>query len=639
MGRSIPEATIAVGRVRSMPFGRARAEAAARQVRLIEAEGPDEVRAYALESLVEALTWIGEPSQAVVPFIKLLRWWDAHPELFDTGDQNILFWEFGWIVADMCRNPSISVDRVERTLDDMERRFALANRGGERVWSCRLDWELLRHGPNLESVFTTWLTKPIDGEDSCPACHQEHHADYLVEIGDLEGAAAILEAALSADLNCSREPASILALLAWCYLELGRLDDVERILPQAASEIRTCTSMSVLVAYCRLFEVYARGVQLDRAIALLPKIIEGVAAATPYVRLEAWRHVLAARNSLMSEFDRELQLPDLMLDSVEAVMKKVGKEALELTEAFDNRHGNQVQANRLLKVLQKGFVARPLVLAEVSAPPAKLTNNRVAVAAPPAPEDELVELAEESFRAGRHASAARLYAQAADQAQAAGRLTQAGWCWAEAARNWQEVKQVDEATRHYVKAQARLKAAQVSLEEIAPLFVTWAPAVRKEDYSLFLDLARQDYPTPAQTGPRPLEEVLPVALQAGMPVSTLLRRYMLARADLNDAVARVMARFGRVADRRTALTLAEQSASRYSSLGRTDDAAHAWWLAGKVAARLDDESADASFTMAMQSFRSTGQRNRRFGQQVARDYAKYLITHGRTEQALELLSP
>ena len=622
-----------------MPFGRARAEAAARQVRLIEAEGPDEVRAYALESLVEALTWIGEPSQAVVPFIKLLRWWDAHPELFDTGDQNILFWEFGWIVSDMCRNPAMSVERVERTIDDMERRFALANRGGERVWSCRLDWELLRRGPNLESVFNTWLTKPVDGEDSCPACHQEHHADYLVEIGDLEGAVAILEAALASDLNCSREPASILAMLAWCYLEMGMLEDVERLLPQVAAEIRTCTSMSVLVAYCRLFEVLARGDQSERAIALLPKIIEGVGTATAYVRLEAWRHVLAARTSLLDEFDYPLQLPDLTLDCVEAVMRKVGDEALELTKAFDDRHGNAVQAARLRQALQKTMSARPLVLVEASGPSARPDNHLVVAAARPAPEDETVALAEESFRAGCHATAAMLYARAADQAQAAGRLAQAGWCWAESARNWQQVKDIDQATGDYVKAQARLKAAQVTLEEIAPLFVAWAPAVRKLDYKLFVDLARQHYPTPAQTGPRPLEDVLSAALAAGMPTSPLIRRYMLARADINDALARVLARFGPVVDRRAALSMAEESATRYTALGRTDAAAHAWWLAGKVAARLGEDSADAHFNMAMQTFRSTGQRNRRFSHQVAKEYARYLLAQGREEQAFELLVP
>ena len=624
-----------------MPFGRARAEAAARQVRVIEAEGPDEVRAYALESLIEALTWIGESKQALVPFVKLLRWWDAHPEFFDAGDQNILFWEFGWIVNDMCRDPEVPMARVDRTLDDMERRFSLADRGLERVWSCRLDWELLRCGPKLDQTFATWLTMPVDEEDSCPACHQEHHADYLLQCGDLTGAVAVLEAALASDVSCSREPASMLAMLAWCYLELGQMDDAERILPQATAEIRAATSMSVLVAHSRLFEVYARGGQADHALGLMEKIVEGMAVATPYVRLETWRHVLAGIRCL-ADGDRPVELSGLPVETVAGLAEYAEAEARALTEAFDTRHGNTAQADRLQRSLTAGPAVRPLVLGVVQ-PVAPKQVNHVADLADPAktiaPADTTWARAEAQFAAGNHEAAAILYRRAGDEAQNAGLLSQAGWCWAEAARNWQELGRRDSAAHDYVKAQARLKAAGTDLEEITAMFVAWAPAVQKEDYRTFVDLALADYPTPAQAGSSPIEDILPIALEAGLAASALIRKYVLARAELRDAVARVMARWGGAADRRTALGMAEESASRFSALGRTDDAAHAWWLAGKVAARLRDDSADTNFMMAIQGFKSTGRRNRRFCEQVAVEYAHHLVATGRPHQAGELLIP
>jgi len=641
MGRSVPEATIAVGRIRSMPFGRSRAEAAARQVRLIETEGPDEVRAYALESLVEALTWIGEPDKAVVTFIKLLRWWDAHPENFDIGDQNILFWEFGWIVNDLSRNPDVPPERVDRSLDDMERRFSLASRGMERVWSCRLEWEMLRHGPNMEKVFTTWLTMPLDDEDSCPACHQEHHADYMLETGDIAGAVAILEAAISSELSCSREPASMLSTLAWCYLELDRLDDLDSILSHAQAEITAATSMSVLVAHARLFEVFARGGNLTRAMSAMPKITESLATATPYIRLETLRHLIAGTFSLVEQGYGGAEMGQT---TVADFAREALAEAEELTVAFDHRHGNQVQADRLASARSARPSSRPVGV--VALTPTGPIHNSVQPAPFTARRSTTLDEAEEAFQAGEHQLAADLYRMAADEAQEQGWLRQAGWCWAEAARNSQEASDFARASHDYMEAHSRLKAAGATLEEIAPMFIAWAPAVREQDYRQFVHLALEEYPTPAWTK-ADLEEMIageetPMAhlafLQASIVGSPLVKRYLLARAELRDAVARVMATWGDTRDKQTALEMAEESASRFTAVGRTEAAAHSWWLAGKLAAMLRDESADANFSMALQGFKSTGVRNRRFGVQASRDYAVFLASTGHKGKAEQILA-
>jgi len=642
MGRSVPEATLAVGRIRAMPFGRSRAEAAARQVRLIEAEGPDEVRAYALESLVEALIWIGESGKAMAPFVKLLRWWDTHPEQFDIGDQNILFWEFGWIVNDLCRNPDVPVERVDRTLDDMERRFSLANRGIERVWSCRLEWEVLRAGENLEQTFTTWLTMPLDDEDSCPACHQEYYADYLLEIGDLESAVAILEAAVAAELTCSREPAAILAMLAWCYVELDRLDDLDKILPHAITEVRATTSISVLVAHGRLFEVFARGANPSRAASLIPKIVEGLATASPYQRLETLRHLLAGAGSLVEQGFGDYPT-DTDMGPMTEFARDVDVQAQELSEAFDRRHGTDVQARRLAKARMAKPTSRPVGVIPVASP--DVVENSIDIPYQPIHRSPTLDEAEEAFQVGDHRLAADLYRVAAGEAQEAGWLAESGWCWAEAARNAQEVGQPVRAAHDYVEAHARLKASGVSLEEIAPMFIAWAPGVGEREYRTFVRLALEEYPTPAWVN-GDIEEVMAgdetslahlAFMQAGLIGSPLVKRYLLARAELRDAVARVMATWGDAHDNQSALEMAEESATRFSTLGRTEAAAHSWWLAGKVAANLRDKSADTNFTMALQGFMSTGQRNRRYGVRAAGDYATFLKSTGQKDKAAQIL--
>ncbi|MDR2975284.1 MAG: hypothetical protein LBV00_11340 [Propionibacteriaceae bacterium] len=650
MARSVPEATIAVGRIRAMPFGRSRVEEAARQVRLIDAEGPDEVKAYALESLVEALTWSGQPGKAVAPFIKLLRWWDRRPDLFDRGDQNILFWEFGWIVSDLARTASVPVSQVDRTLDDMERRFSLASRGMERVWAARLEWELLRHGPGLDEVFTTWLTMPVDDEDSCLACHEERHADYLLEVGDIDGAIVTIEAALTAELECSREPASMLAMLAWSYVERGRLDDADRVLPQALSHLRQATSLSLMVAYARLFEVFARGGNPDRAVELLPRLREGLTIATDYVRLQTWRHLLAGGLSLRAHGLGGHPIAGGPVDqsTIDELVSHLQREAVTMSQAFDLRHGSSVQAERLARAQATSPTARPLVAARAdeTAPPVNHRAPSTNRATPPkagsrvraTARDSLRAKADQAFSDGRHAAAVDLYKRAAEQAQTDGRLLDAGWCWAEAARNEQESGDRNQAGRDYIQAQARLRAAGVSIEEIAPMFVAWAPAVGHQDYAAFVKLALQDYPSPAHPDGQEAIEELPAPVRNHLLGSPLVRRYLLSQAALRDAVARVMATWGDRSDTESAVAMAEESASRFSSLGRTEAASHAWWLAARLAAQLDRDSVNGDYAMAIQGFVSTGERNHAFGRKASQEYAAFLRARGESERADEILN-
>ncbi|MCL2785426.1 MAG: hypothetical protein FWD55_08360 [Propionibacteriaceae bacterium] len=639
MGRSIAEATMAVGRVRAMPFGRARAEAAAQQARLIEVEGPDEVLAYALESLVEALTWMGESDKALVPFIRLLRWWDTHPEHFDTGDQNILFWEFGWIINDLSRTASVPIERVDRTLDDMERRFRLANRGMERVWNCRLEWDMIRGSESLEKTFTTWLTMPIDEEDSCPACHKEHHANYLIETGDLVGGAAVLETALSSELKCSREPASILSMLVWTYMQLGQFEEAENVLPKALAEMKSATSMSILVSQSRLFESLAAGRNPEKALSLLNKIEEGVATATQYIRLETLRHLLVGAQCLVEQGCSEQEIESKFASTIAEFASVVDQQAQELSDLFDARHQTNTQALRLARVRAQRSTSHVLKLEQVELTESQGSTHMIAAFRDKETDLETWTRAERAFKKKNHKLAASLYRVAADEAEKDARLAEAGWCWAEAARNTQALGETMKASRDYVQAQIRLKAAGISLEEIAPMFIAWAPAVDEQDYRTFVDLALQDYPTPAKPAcADEIEDFLGMILAESMVHSPLMRKYVLARANLTDAVARVMATWGDAADKESAMVMAQESATRFSTLGRTDAAAHSWWLAGKIAAHLDNVNADANYSMALQGFKSTGQRNEGIGAQAAQDYADYLTKAGRAKKARKVLN-
>ncbi|MEK8224967.1 hypothetical protein NKG05_00570 [Oerskovia sp. M15] len=144
MTRSVDEANGALSRVRDMPYGTARSTAAASEVDEITADGPAEARAYALFILVESYVWGNEVTKAYLPFTQLLRWWDEHPEHFDAQDTHSLFWSFKWMVGNLMDFPAVPAAQIERTLDDMERRFAVAGSGMNAVAMSRFQWERAR---------------------------------------------------------------------------------------------------------------------------------------------------------------------------------------------------------------------------------------------------------------------------------------------------------------------------------------------------------------------------------------------------------------------------------------------------------------------------------------------------------------
>jgi len=636
VARTVPEATFAIGSVRAMPFGRARSEAAARQVRLAEAEGPDEVRAYALETFIEALTWVGESQQALVPFIKLLRWWDTHPEFFDAGDQNIMFWEFGWIVNDMGRTSSVPAERVDKALDDMAKRFALANRGMERVWNARLEWAMISGSDDVDKVFSSWLTMPVDDEDSCQPCHDATHAGYLLFRGDRDGAMAILETAVASEVRCSKEPASMLAMLAWCYLEMDRLDDVEKLLSQVVVELSSATSLSVLTAQARLFEIFARGQLYDRAVGLMGKIAQGMATSTEFVRLDALRSLWAGLACLVAQGhgDQEVVF-DGQEFTVGELLAKTETDARQLATQFDDRHSIDIHRQKLSRISSVTSTSRPLVFQQYSLPEVP-TKNRPRPLGTHGSRTRLQ--AEGLHEKGYTKRAIAHYYLASEEAQARGNLLEAGWCIAEAARLHQNAGQLIEAGKDYLKAVTYLQAAGIKLEEIVPLFVAWAPGVQSEHYQDYLAQALVDYPSPAQEQfDLIIHEVPPHAVNRVVLSSPMVKRFVRVRSELKDAVARVMATWGSKDDQAKALDMAEESATWMDALGYTDYAAHTWWLAGRLGALQDSPSTNESFTWALRGFSLAGKRGTSFGRLAVEDYAVYLREKGRESEAAEFL--
>ncbi|GIG37211.1 hypothetical protein [Cellulomonas pakistanensis] len=595
MTRSLEEANREIGRVRQMPYGLARTQAAERQVRLVDAEGPDAARAYALSTLVEAYQWGGEVDRSFVAFARLLRWFDEHPEHFDAHDRHGLFWSFKWMISGLADFPTVPAEQIDRTLADMERRYALAGNGMDAVAYERFAWARQRGADDAEQAYQAWIATPRDDYSQCEACDPGDRAAWLLATGRAEEGIRLIERTLEQDPSCASEPADMLSYLAEAYLDAGRPRDAARTHRRAVAALAEAES-DMVGARGRRVRLLARGGQPERAVRAIEADQQYLTGGdTPYSRLAFARLVGGATHVLRAGGHGELpvRLTSVPATTVAELDDWLRAQADALAAQFDARNGTAAESESVarawatgpaaarldLDVLPRGLVgaaggAGPDADPADSGAPGPDATGAAARRAAPADPAALVAEAERLSAAGDQEAAAGAYLDAALAFEAAGLLTESGFAYAEAAHCAQVLGDDDGAASGYAAAVARLRAADVAAPAVVPVVVAWAgaaaatgqaEAVLAEADGLLLRLAGED---------------------AGERAPDLAAREHAAQrraaADLDDAAARLLATLGGEERHAAAAARAQTAAETYAGLGAVADAAHAFWLAGRL---------------------------------------------------------
>ncbi|WP_431836903.1 hypothetical protein [Cellulomonas sp. Y8] len=634
MTRTLDEANREITRVRQMPYGLARSQAAERQVRLVDAEGPDAARAYALGTLVEAYQWGGEVDRSFVAFARLLRWYDEHPEHFDAHDRHGLFWSFKWMISGLADFPTVPAEQIDRTLADMERRYALAGNGMDAVAYERFAWARQRGAADVEAAYQAWIATPRDDFSQCEACDPGDRAAWLIGTDRAEEGIRIIEQTLAEDPSCASEPADMLSYLAEAYLDQGRPRDAARTHRRAVAALAEAES-DMVGARGRRVRLLARGGQAERAVRAIEADQQYLTGGdTPYSRLAFARLVGAATHVLRStgQGDLPVRLTAVPATTVTELDDWLRSEATALARQFDARNGTSAESESVarawatepaadtldLDVLPRGLAARGGAVsaaggsggaavardgagAGTSADGAAPADARRAAPADPA---ALVAEAERLAGAGDLESAAGAYLDAALAFEGAGLLTESGFGYAEAAHCAQVLGDDDGAASGYAAAVARLRAADVPATVVAPVVVAWAgaaavtgqaEAVLAEADGLLLRLTADAAPGDDDRAPE-----LVAREQA---------EHRRAAADLDDAAARLLATLGGPERSAAAATRAQSAAEAYAGLGALADAAHAFWLAGRLHDDLGRvEDAVWHLESAMEGFQAARQR-------------------------------
>ncbi|PTU55610.1 hypothetical protein DBB34_13295 [Sphaerisporangium cinnabarinum] len=604
MTRSVDQVNAALYDVRRMPYGLARSTAAAAELERVEAEGPDAARAYALFVLVESYVWGGEVTKAYLPFTKMLRWWDEHPEHFDAEDAHSLFWSFKWMVGHLMEFPDVPAAQIERTLDDMARRYALAGNGTNAVALERFEWARERGATDVEDAYRAWVATPRDDYSQCEACEPGDRAAYLFETGRHDEGVRLLEGVLQGSPSCATEPGDMLSHLQLAYVEVGDAEAAARTHRRGLRHLDTGVTMTGPKG--RHVEFLARTGNASRALRMLVEHQAFLTEAdSPGDRLGFLTSVSVATGVLRADHgDAPLALRDVPATTVAELDAWVRGEAAALAQSFDARNGTTAASERLRAAWERGARTLPVDLAvlSVDAPvvtpqpaaaegtaggpsdlPAELAPEASAVAdgtpaetaVEPTDADGLLALADD-VAGDDPVRAARLLRRASSLLESSGHLDRAGFALAEAAQLAALEGDDEGAAPAFLHALALLRAGGV-----APRFV--GQVVRA--YAR-LEAGRGDVTGALGQVERTLDDLAAASegtSDGSAPrAAELVERDAAAdareRRDLDDTRARLLATAG---DLDAAATLAESVAEEFARAGDVRDAAHAFWLAGR----------------------------------------------------------
>lgn len=613
-----------LARLNREPYGTARSLAAEQVLHRVEADGPAELRAYAYSTLVDSLVWGGEVDKAYVPFTRWVRWYDEHPEHFDDQDRFQLFWSFKWMVGHLSDYPQVPFEQIEATLADMERRYALLGQGMHGVQLEKFHWAWLREAPETEERYREWSTGARDAFSNCEACDPSEQAQYLAGRGRLEEAVRLIEQTLETHPRCATEPADMLSQLALYHLELGRPDQAAHAYRRAVRGLEECDG-AMAHPRGRLAVVLARGGQPERAVRRIEQdehLLEG--SDTPFSHFRFLSSAaLAMQLVARSEPDGPVRVTHAPASTVAELGRWAEDRARELAEAFDARNRTGAFVSELDELLATGFAPAPLDLAVVRPASAHAQADQFAPGADTtAPEPAQHATPEElSARANRLVSrgelfeAAQLFAAASSAFQARGALEDAGLAEANAARCAHELEDVPGADAAYRRGIALLRAGGASPALVSAVARSWVPlAFEAGSADDALALVEQQH------------GVLLAGLEG--TDSAELRAEV---AESLDTQARALATRGEP-DR--AVALASEAAERFAGIGRVADAAHAFWLAGRVLVG-EGRDADAVFHLesAVEGFSIARERAQRG--KAATDLVEALRRLGREAEADE----
>lgn len=212
------------------PYGPAERDLIERAITLAEESG-DEVAAYTVRMrLIQSASMTGDTDALLTTFAWCVGRNAADPVTFPAEvDDYDLLWFHKWIADALSSNPMFPLATIAESIEQMETTYRQAGVGVSGVVQTRF-WQAFEAGRieeatrHLEELGRT----PRDEYSHCDACVRSEEAQFRLATGELEDGLAIVEEMLERDMGCGDEPERAMAHTLVPLLQVGRLEEAER---------------------------------------------------------------------------------------------------------------------------------------------------------------------------------------------------------------------------------------------------------------------------------------------------------------------------------------------------------------------------------------------------------------------------
>ncbi|MFC5032641.1 tetratricopeptide repeat protein [Streptomyces sp. DSM 41987] len=326
---------------RSARNGTVRNARAEELVALAETTGDRPLLLDALFDLVSAYEYSTERAKMFVPFSRLLRMWDEHPEDFGERAVHQLHWRFKWVSTGMIGYSDIPLEPIRRWLVEMGRRYALGGYSQRPVHAA--EYSLARHTGDTATAIRSlaaWTAADRDIMSDCRACELNDEGEWHADRGEDERAVAAWAPVLAGEHSCQEEPHRILSLSLLPLVRLGRTDEARgnhlRGYRLARGNESLLPSIGRHIEFCALTGNEARGLEI---LAEHTAHLEG--DGTPLSRLHflGAAAVLLRRLTALGHGDRPVPAPGATTRTAAELLTRTEAAIAGLARGFDERNG------------------------------------------------------------------------------------------------------------------------------------------------------------------------------------------------------------------------------------------------------------------------------------------------------------
>ncbi|MEV5611730.1 tetratricopeptide repeat protein [Streptomyces sp. NPDC052225] len=221
----------------------------------------------ALGHQLQMYNYSSEKAKMFVPFARLLRMWDEHPEDFDAYETHSLHWVFKWMSGGMLSQPHIPLASMEKWLGEMEHRYRVAGHSERAVRMS--EFYVADHIGDEERAtraYEAWLAADRDTMADCHACELNGQGARQAALRNDERALELWRPVLEGEHTCAHEPHATLADSLLPLLRLGRPEEARANHLRGYRLVRRMESMrgafAAHVEFCALTGNEARALEL-----------------------------------------------------------------------------------------------------------------------------------------------------------------------------------------------------------------------------------------------------------------------------------------------------------------------------------------------------------------------------------------